>query len=719
MPPQPQTHPRRAAAVVATDDATRRAAVAVVVGLLVIALATRAATGSTLPFAHAAPSGNNAPVVATVAVDGASFAAADGRRHAAAIGKSGTVRDAARGQQPPPSRSSASGNRVASKSPRATTPSHHGQRPSVDVSPWGCRVRSQRYITGTFVRGWCAAGNVSASGAAAADDDDAAVAAATSAGVPESELDAAGGAVENVTLPPYAEGGAPVVLPVRRLYTSPRCSAVHRATGGVVYAARPDAGAEWPHRVPALAVAAPKEATTYPAVDVSNQLLSAGAASCYYLSEPAPHYVFQLEGLYAALSRAARRWRRPAARETGAFAHAARLKVRKLPPSVEVAFLSMPQRHYLGGVMGHFLEALAQLHAIGALRRDPQLVMPSLGPPNSTERRVTAWVWQYYDGAKPLEIGDNEALVAPGPAVFTQAAFETQTPCLGAFLGDLLPRVVAAMRRNASFPYGDAALRGGWRRDLGPPSTSSSSAGATSGVSSLGAWYASLPRKIFLVKSSRHTISAQRTFRLGPATHRRLAQQGFVEVRDDAPMDHRMALVNAADVLVTTWGALLVMMGSLYAPTFRRASFDDSSSASGDAAAAHERELPVRPPLRVIVLVHPGYRGEYASRAVAPVRRGTQAGATVSVSDWVWLSQQSRQWFKTIAFSGGNLDELLHDEHLSFTAADCTLDPAAATDFPSRLVEAGRLKGVDVPLRTRDLARTVPGYDGCLNTGPG
>jgi hypothetical protein len=332
----------------------------------------------------------------------------------------------------------------------------------------------------------------------------------------------------------------------------------------------------------------------------------------------------------------------------------------------DVAFF--PVQYYglmIGQLFQENFDYFARYYTAGLLENNVTVVRAHSGW--AKDVGVQAWLDEYIPAAVI-----NAAIDVPYLAErshFVAPLFkEGIPPCNAVFVHEfLLPRVRARLRRDKRFRYGDEAVR----RD---PAASDAE------------WAATLPKKVAIMKDNNMTW---RAYNYSGDALPRIAAAGFTIVPNAVPFPHRLLLVNNADVLLTTFGSLLTMLMRLWGGLERQ-----------------------RNPLRVIAFMHDGYFGERSWAFPFPCRWGKQHDREVVVSNETMFSA-ANVWTKTVGLEQP-LSEQMHDDHLAFTVADCTIS-GAATDFPSESMKRGPTTEKFFAIADHPERHLVPGYGRCLD----
>jgi hypothetical protein len=343
-----------------------------------------------------------------------------------------------------------------------------------------------------------------------------------------------------------------------------------------------------------------------------------------------------------------------------------------------VFIVAMQHEKFIGQAYQLFINTLARYWATGAmLEGNATLVMPE--PRTPTMRTALAWIEPLLP--KPIYwVGMSQVIWAKHAHFSSPSGYEHPDPCTRYFVGRwLLPKALKHVRADPTFKYGDESKRADKRvNDM--------------------QWGATLPSKIFMVKSCGMTRDCQRILLLDEKLKGLLQQEGFVQVEDSLPILHRLVLINFAEVAALSFGALLAMMTQVY-------SRDD---------------LPPEKRLRVVSLVGQWYEDEMYMYASINLRDGMQDGTRVMVVNNGMFSPRG-MYFKHVIFKGTDtISHVLTANHLRFTYDDCWLrnrtNPDADIDFPSRYVDRnprGDNRVWQDPPRLTDL----PVVGKCFQTG--
>jgi hypothetical protein len=325
--------------------------------------------------------------------------------------------------------------------------------------------------------------------------------------------------------------------------------------------------------------------------------------------------------------------------------------------------------HLFGQVFQENIDFYARYYLSGLLENNVTVVVPR--PANGVDYAMVEWIREYIP-ARVVVAPHGDVVLAERAHFVTPLMKEAIAPCTTLFVHEyLLPRVRARLRRDPRFRWGNETIRN---------DTAASDA----------EWAATLPKKIMIIKQNKNARH-QRAFNIGGAARRKFKEAGFVNVQDNLPFPHRLLLINSADMLVTTFGALLAMMMRLWGGWDRPA------------------------PLRTIVFMHPKYYGEKDWAWPFPCRYGIQGGAEVVVTSEATFSA-ANTWTKSIAM-GENMDSELRDEHLVFEPEHCTLrfPNGTAPDFPSAALPRGPKTSGYFAIADHATRRFLPRYGACLD----
>jgi hypothetical protein len=336
----------------------------------------------------------------------------------------------------------------------------------------------------------------------------------------------------------------------------------------------------------------------------------------------------------------------------------------------DVAYFPLQYWNLLGQVFQESMDYYARYYLSGLLENNATIVVPR--SPEAKDVAMVTWIEEYIP-AKIVVAEFGRTYYSERSHFVTPLMKEAVAPCTTLFVHEyLLPRVRARLRRDPRFQWGNETIRN---------DTAASDA----------EWAATLPKKIMIIKQNKHGAH-QRAFKVGERARSLMANASFVNVPDNLPFAHRLLLINSADVMLTTFGSLLTMMMRLWG--------------GWDRAAT---------PLRVIVLMHNGYKTEKEWAWPFPCRVGQQRDRHQVIVTSESTFSAANTWTKTIVMAE-DLDNWLHKEHLAFEPAHCTLRFPNGTvpDFPSEWMARGPLTQNYFRLADHPGRRNVPRYGACL-----
>lgn len=412
---------------------------------------------------------------------------------------------------------------------------------------------------------------------------------------------------------------------------------------------------------------------------------------------------FELEWLFLSMARGALPQMMTRLRQ----AHQSTTSSTRLPGDVIVVHL--PWRGVFGQLLQHFMDQMARIYTSGLLssKATKTTILLTTDVSSSIDRAMTEWIRPYLDGVKLIAAQPDAVYnLAQRTSYVVSLHTEAMAPCIPLFVRHyLLPRIInrfctdrsmmMMMMSSSDFPYGDAALL-----------SATKSSDDEEDRKRKWKWFSSLPKKIYIIKQLKkesQSLHKSRSFpALSNATQSLLAASGFVAVSDALALDKRLLLVNAAEVIVTTFGALLAILSRLH-----------GGSGGGDSTTMKRREAS-----RWIVLCHQGYHEEVETWSTPrKFRSFLQDGVEVKISNDTVLTPP-HNWVKFVKIL--NLDRQLTQNHLQFPIEECHLDgdTAKTMQYDSKQRDkwfgAAALSESDVPSR-----RKVPGFsdsadDQCL-----
>jgi len=346
---------------------------------------------------------------------------------------------------------------------------------------------------------------------------------------------------------------------------------------------------------------------------------------------------------------------------------------------IEGHALVVPMQHerFVCQAMILQLNTIARFWATGALlETNGTIVTPE--PRNAVMKGVMTWMFPLLPNpVHHVRMGD--VVYMPHSHYVTPSSYEHPDPCSRKFLRDyLLPRAIAAVRRDREFKFGDDTKR------------------LDKAVSDWE-WAQTLPKMIAVVKSKGQSREPTRAFALDDRSRAMFREAGYLLLSDSSSLLHRFVLVNFADVAAVTFGSLLLMMSQIYC----------------------RDDLPAAEQIRFVTIVQQGYHGEEFLFSPVYHREGVQDGARVIVTNFS-VFNPPHMWFKHVMLMGEQFTGKLTLNHLRFDRAEATLGnrtDGKPHDFPSRFVGRNTVGGDKRKWQLPASFVDIPGMGQCFRDG--